>query len=236
MIAIIPAFNEEGRIGEVVKKTKRQSRWVDFVCVVNDGSWDQTAIEAEKAGAFVVHHGQNSGVGAAIRTGMEYGWKNGYAIGVILSGDDQHNPDELDRILSPILHDGYDFVQGSRYLQGGAALNQPIFRSVATRIYAGLFFLATGKWCSDVTNGFRAFRINRIFEEPTIHMFQVWLNRYELEVYLLYRVYTSQVLKRKEVPITIFHHPASENTKMIPILDWWRILRPVIYLKMGIKK
>jgi dolichol-phosphate mannosyltransferase len=236
VIAIIPAFNEEGRIGRVVEKMNHHAARVDLVCVVDDGSSDRTAAVAMQAGAFVLQHQGNMGVGATIRTGMEYGWKNGYSVGVVLSGDDQHDPGELDRIIGPILHDGYDFVQGSRYLKGGSALNQTILKTVMTRIYSVLFFLATGTFCSDVTNGFRAFRFSRLFEEPAIDLNQAWLNRYELEVYLLYKVYSFRTIKKKEAPITIYCHRGSGNTKMIPLLDWWRILRPVILLKLGIKK
>lgn len=236
VIAIIPAYNEQGKIGVVVEKVKQQSQWVHCICVIDDGSTDHTAQEAEAAGAEVIRCAKNQGVGAAIRTGMVYGWQHHFTVGVVLSGDDQHNPEELERVLSPILFDKYTFVQGSRYLKGGATVNQSLFRNFTTRVYPLLFWLVTWKACSDVTNGLRAFRLQPIFEDPTIMLDQEWLNRYELEVYLLYKVYTSNRYTIQEVPITIRYHQQLSSTKMIPLLDWWRILRPLIFLKLGVKQ
>ncbi|MBU1076024.1 MAG: glycosyltransferase family 2 protein [Spirochaetes bacterium] len=237
VIAVIPAYNEQGKIGKVVQKVKRQKKWVQLICVVDDHSTDNTYTEAKTAGAFVIRQTRNMGVGAAIRTGIQYGRKNGYTIGVVLSGDDQHDPEELPLVLGPVIKDGYDLIQGSRYIKGGHTVNQGLFRKVTTRIYPILFFLLTGVTCTDVTNGLRAFKLDPLFRDKMINLDQGWLNRYELEVYLLYRIYTQKKYKKKEVPITIKYHPKEiGSTKMSPLIDWWRIFRPMIFLKFGLKK
>lgn len=236
-VAIIPAYNEQGKIGNVVKKLKKEKKWIHRICVIDDCSSDRTSKEAEKYGAVVIRHTNNQGVGAAIRTGMEYAYKHHYSIGVILSGDDQHDPSELPLVLSPIIKDDYDFIQGSRYMKGGKTKNQNLFRKITTLFYPVLFFLLTGRICTDVTNGFRGFKLDKIFNDKSINLGQSWLNRYELEVYLLYKVYRSRKYKRKEVPITIqYHNKEIGSTKMIPFIDWWRILRPIIFLTLGVKK
>ena len=222
----------------MVNKIKQScSEFISTICVVNDCSTDNTGRIASDAGAVVLTHKNNSGVGAAIRTGLDFALSEGYDIAVIISGDDQHKPEEMKSVLNPIINGDADFVQGSRFMKGGISISQPLFRKIFTKLYPWMFYLLTGKKCSDITNGFRAFRIKKVFGDPSINLHQEWLNKYELEVYLLYKVYTSKNLKRAEVPITIvYHETRSERTKMKPLIDWWRILRPMIYLKLHLKK
>ena len=116
---VVPAWNEAGKIGDVVRKVPR--RWASCVIVVDDCSADRTADEAREAGAeVVIRHERNRGVGAGIRTGLLEARRLGYEIGAILSGDDQHVPAELPRILAPVFAGEADLVQGSRWLPGGA--------------------------------------------------------------------------------------------------------------------
>jgi dolichol-phosphate mannosyltransferase len=237
-ILIIPAFNESLKIENVIKKVNMHcSMIVDTICVIDDCSSDDTADKAAKAGAFVLRHEKNMGVGAAIRTGLDYGCKENYDIAVIISGDDQHDPAEMKSVLTPLQTDNYDFIQGSRFIKGGKTINQPLFRKILTKAYPLVFFILTGKYCSDITNGFRAFKLKPICSDPSINLHQEWLNRYELEVYLLYKVYNSNMYKKKEVPISIlYHNNIKDRTKMKPLIDWWRIFRPLLLLKLKLKK
>ena len=237
VLAIIPAFNEEKNVGKVISKVQRHPELIDTILVVDDHSTDNTSHYAKEMGAVVVRHEENLGVGAGIRTGIDYGIKNKFDIAVILSGDNQHEPDELPVVLGPVINSEFDVVQGSRYLKGGKTVNQTVFRKISTRFYTVLFFLFTFRRCSDVTNGFRAINIEKLSNDQSINIYQNWLNRYELEVYLLYHFYTSREYLVKEVPITIYYHGKKTNwTKMVPFVDWWRILRPIIFLRFGIKK
>jgi dolichol-phosphate mannosyltransferase len=229
--AVIPAFNEEGKIGRVLRKIP--PGLVDVVIVVDDCSRDGTAEEARAGGAVVLRHAVNQGVGAGIRTGIDYAREHGYDIVVILSGDDQHDPSELPIVLAPLLSGECDLVQGSRRLGGGRMVQIPWFRRLTTAIYPVLFWLCTGFRSTDATNGFRAFKVS-IFRDCSINLWQTWLNRYELEPYLLYQAVVTG--KRvKEVPITIIYHQEG-TTKMRGLKDWWRILRPLVLLKLGLKR
>ncbi|MCX6244916.1 MAG: glycosyltransferase family 2 protein [Bacteroidetes bacterium] len=237
-IIIIPAYNESTKIGNVVNKVNLYCKtMIDRICVVDDCSTDNTSEIASNAGAHVLRHEKNLGVGAAIRTGLDYGYRENFDIAVVISGDDQHNPQEMDRVLDPVKRDGFDFIQGSRFLKGGTTINQPLFRKILTKAYPIIFFILTGKKCTDITNGFRAFKIKTVYEDTSINLHQDWLNSYELEVYLLYKVYHSNKYLVKEVPISILYHKEmKERTKMKPFIDWWRIFRPMILLKLKIKK
>lgn len=233
-IAIIPAYNEKGKIGKVVSKVIEEKA-VDLVLVADDGSKDGTKEEAESAGATVLRHKKNSGVGSAIRTGIQYAQEKGFSIAVVMGGDDQDNPKEIRRLLAPILDDHFDFVQGSRYMPGGTRINIPLFRWVTTGFFSFLFKVLTRFPVTDGTNGFRAFRLS-VVEQNGINIHQKWLNKYELEPYLYYKV-IEHGLNVTEVPVTK-SYPESKigYSKMVPFLDWWSILRPLIFLRLGLKK
>lgn len=230
---VIPAYNEQGKVGRVLAKIP--AGVIETAIVVDDASSDATAEEARQGGAHVITHPQNKGVGAALRTGIDHARAQQYDIVAILSGDDQHDPSELPRVLAPLLAGECDLVQGSRRLGGGATVAMNLFRRVTTYVYPWLFRLSTGFRfpSTDATNGFRAFRLS-IFEDPRIDLWQPWLDTYELEPYLLHRAVTTGKRVR-EVPITIVYHGRG-TTKMRAVRDWWRIARPLVYLSLGLRK
>lgn len=157
VLIVIPAFNEQGKIGQVINKIPVQLH--SDVLVVDDCSSDKTAEEASRAGAHVIRHERNQGVGAAIRSGIDYALANHFDIVAILAGDDQHDPNDLPGLVKPILVDGYDFVQGSRRLRGLQVPNIGSFRRLFTWVYAIIFRVLTGFSCTDATDGGRAFHI-----------------------------------------------------------------------------
>jgi dolichol-phosphate mannosyltransferase len=235
MYVVLPAYNEQGKIGRVVEKVKNIEA-VSKIVVVDDCSNDATSEEANSAGATVIKHKENMGVGAAIRTGINYGRKNNLDICIILSGDDQHEPMEINRVVEPILNNEYDFIQGSRRLKGGRVVNDRLFRKITTQLYSAFFSMLVLRRITDATNGFRAFRLS-IFDEPEIDIEQSWLDRYELEPYILYKALKNKNIRLKEVPITIYYHGSRKQfTKMKPFRDWWRLARPMIYLGLKLRK
>ena len=229
---VVPAWNESGKIGEVVRKVPRH--WASCVIVVDDCSSDDTAGEAREAGAeVVIRHETNRGVGAGIRTGLLEAKRRGYAYAAVLSGDDQHEPDELPRVLAPLFRDEADLVQGSRWLPGGATPGIPPERLWGTRIYSLLFRLVSGFPSTDGTNGMRAFRLS-LLDDPRIRLEQAWLDRYELEPYLLFQAVRCRY-RIREAPVTVRYHSRG-TTKMRVVQDGWRIVRPLVFLRLGIKR
>jgi glycosyltransferase involved in cell wall biosynthesis len=154
IVAIIPAYNEEDTIGTVVLRTKP---YVDKVIVVDDGSKDKTAETAQLAGAEVVQHITNGGKGAALKTGFEYAEKLHVDVVVCLDADAQHNPDDIPKIIAPILSGEAEMVIASRYENKDGVKDIPIYRRF------GLWVLnkATnfGSECNvmDTQCGFRAY-------------------------------------------------------------------------------
>lgn len=233
-LVVLPAYNEEGKIGRII--SKMPSEWVHETVVVNDGSTDNTEKESRNAGATLINHPRNMGVGAAIRDGIKYALEKRYDIVVVMGGDDQDNVSEIGRLLRPILFDKFDFVQGSRYMAGGTRINIPQYRRFSTALFSWIFRKLTDYPITDGTNGYRAFR-TCIFKNKSINLDQDWLNKYELEPYLLYNTIKSG-FHVTEAPVTK-RYPKDRKlgyTKMIPIVSWWSILRPLIFLRIGIKK
>lgn len=234
ILAFLPAFNEEGKIGKAVSKIPTDC--VDQILVVDDGSTDNTKREADNAGALVIRKKTTHGVGSAIKTGIEFGKQNGFSVLVILAGNNKDDPTEIPKLIDPIVKEGYDLVQGSRYLIGGFHYKMPKYRLVATKyIHPLLFSLVTRHRITDSTNGFRAFKLS-ILDDERIDIYQDWLDKYELEPYLLYKA-VRLGYKVKEVPVRKIY-PSKEQgyTKMKPFIGWWSILRPLFYLSLGIKK
>jgi dolichol-phosphate mannosyltransferase len=229
VLIVIPAYNEQGKVGLVVQKVLTQV--TDTVLVVDDCSTDQTAMEAQTVGALVINHEHNLGVGGAIRTGIDYALAHDFQVVAVLSGDNQHDPAELPGLLRPILVEGYDFVQGSRRLQGLQSPNIRWFRRVFTWVYAITFRLLTGFTCTDATNGGRAFR-TRIFLDGRINLWQEWLNSYELEPYLFYKVVRRDTKSPKPDEGHLSHERNNQDETGARLV---RILRPIVYLA-GVEK
>src|ERR1700750_808118 len=99
VLAIIPAFCEQRFIGEVVRQVRQ---YVDAVVVVDDGSRDQTAAQAEAAGAHVIRHPTNLGKGAALKTGLEYAVSIKASFFLFLDGDGQHDPSEIPAFIEAV--------------------------------------------------------------------------------------------------------------------------------------
>src|SRR5215467_3736318 len=234
MLCVAPAWNEGERIARVVKAVPEGV--VDDMLVVDDGSSDDTAAHAESAGAKVLRAGRNRGVGAAIRSGIGYAIQNGYEVVVVISGGGKTPPEQIPRLTEPILHGDAELVQGSRYVQGGEFLRMPLRRRLGTRGYTFLFSLLVGRRVTDASSGFRAIRLS-LFDDKRINLWQDWLDRYELEPYLLFKALRLGH-KVVEAPVTI-EYPKTDGiayTKMRALVDWWKIFRPILFLGLGIKK
>lgn len=233
ILACAFAYNEGDKIRRTLARHPR-TRNYDLM-VMDDGSTDDS-LDQVPEGVLVLRNPRNCGIGAAMKRVFAYALEQNYDVLVIQAGNDKDDPLEIPRLLAPILEDRADFVQGSRFLPGGGYGNTPAYRILATRfIHPWLFSLATRKRVTESTNGFRAFRTT-ILRDPRVDWRQPWLDRYELEPYLLYKAIRLGY-RHMEVPVTKVYPPHREGyTKMKPFSGWWSILRPVVYLLLGIKK
>jgi glycosyltransferase involved in cell wall biosynthesis len=162
VLVVIPAYNEHGRIGHVVKSVKGLLPTVS-VLVVNDCSSDDTEREAREAGATVVTHLINLGYGAGLETGYIYALKHNYGIIVQMDGDGQHIPKEVPKILSPVLNREADIILGSRYLSAENNYKTSFGRRMGQKFFGLIFSLITGYKITDPTSGFQCLN-RRAFE------------------------------------------------------------------------
>lgn len=199
-IVIIPAFNEQAAIGEVVKKSLQ---YADDVLVVDDGSKDNTCEIAEKAGASLLKHPTNFGKGVSLRDA--FAQVNGYDIVVTIDGDGQHNPDEIPKLIEPILRDNADFVNGSRYLNGFDE-NTPAYRRVGQRVLDIATNITAGTSVTDSQSGFRAFK------GSTISCYKFRDPGFGIESEMIADAAENN-LKILEVPITVKYDVENSSTK-----------------------
>ena len=151
ILVIIPAYNEERTIGQVVREIREQGY---EVLVVDDGSADQTIGVARGAGAKVLRHFFNLGQGAALQTGFEYAQKQNYDIVVTFDADGQHEVKDITKILEPLLLGKYDVVLGSRFLR--LENKVPLFKKIVLKLAVIFTRLTTGLKVTDAHNGLRA--------------------------------------------------------------------------------
>lgn len=230
---VIPALNEAGKIGRVLDKLPRDGRFEAIV--VDDGSTDGTGDEARAHGAaLVIRHEPRQGVGAAIRDGWAAGLVRKRPYLALLSGDDQHDPAELVSAFEALQRTGADYLQGSRWIPGGKVVGPTGGRGRGTKIYSIVFSVLAGRRITDATNGFRIFR-SSILDDPRIRLDQPWLTSYDLEPYLLFKSIRGGY-KVIEHPVTVVYHVTEGYTKMRGVRDWWRLFRPALLLRTGVKR
>ena len=230
---VIPALNEAGKIGRVLDKMPRDPRFEAIV--VDDGSTDGTGDEARAHGAAVVlRHDVRGGVGAAIRDGWRVAIARDRPYVAVLSGDDQHEPAELIRAFEALERAAADYVQGSRWMSGGRVEGPANGRGFGTRLYSAAFSILAWRRITDATNGFRILR-TQILLDPALDLDQDWLTSYDLEPYVLYKA-IRRGYRVVEVPCTVRYHAREGYKKMRGVRDWWRLFRPAILLRLGVKR
>ena len=233
VIAIGPMYNEGDRALQVVRRFP--PGLVNEVVIVDDASTDGGGQKVARGGATVLTLTKRSGPGTAIRAGIDYGLKKGYDVFVIFATNGKDNPQEISRLLAPIQENRADFIQGSRYLEGGSWHNMPFHRIWGIPVFTFLFSLAVRRKITDATNGFRAFR-RSLLEDARINLWQEWLEGYPLETYLFFR--SIQLGYRiVEVPITKTYPDSKRGyTKQKPLRDWWNYFKPVPLLAFRLRK
>ena len=153
-VAIVPACDEAGSVGAVVREIRALDPGLEVV-VIDDGSTDRTAAEAQAAGAHVVRLPFNLGIGGAVQTGFRYAFEHGFELAVRLDGDGQHDPGELPRLVAPIVADEADIVVGSRFA-GEASYRPRLARRIGIVVFSRVVSLLTRQRLTDPTSGFQA--------------------------------------------------------------------------------
>lgn len=197
IVAVIPAFNEEDRVADVVRRCLSR---VDAVVVVDDGSRDATGVRARAAGARVVRHVMNRGLGAALTTGLYAALSMGASVVVTLDADGQHRPEEMGRLVEALARDGNEAALGSRMLTREG--NMPLLRRVYQRVGNALTFVLFGASVTDSQCGFRA------FSRSALERMHLQTDRMEVSSEIVSELHRRGI-RFVEVPVTAVYTPYS---------------------------
>ncbi|MBI5847256.1 MAG: glycosyltransferase family 2 protein [Nitrospirae bacterium] len=215
---IIPAFNEEKRIGDVIAGVRGM---IADIIVVDDGSEDATEAVAKRSGAHVIRHDRNCGKGMALRTGISHALKQGYAAVITIDGDGQHAPAEIATFLAAFAADKGDIIIGTR-LWDRAAI--PLYRYIPNQI--GIFCISKAAGCriEDTQSGFRLYR------REVLETVQIETTGFETETELLIKAGKAG-FRICCVPVSAIYH-RDYTTNFRPVRDFYRI--SILFLKLTI--
>ncbi len=161
IMILIPALNEEDNLKELLPKIPDQVNGEQVgVLVIDDGSEDQTRQVTLDQGFLVASNPVNRGGGAALRVGYDILKKSTCSICVTMDADGQHQPEEIIKLVSPIIKNQFDFVIGSRIL--GAREHDSTIRIAGVYLFGALISFLLGKKFSDPSSGFRAFKMDKM--------------------------------------------------------------------------
>jgi glycosyltransferase involved in cell wall biosynthesis len=207
---VLPAFNEAGRIGAVVKAVRGYSL---HVVVVDDGSGDATAAEAEAAGAIVVRHGKNRGKGVALQSGMDHVAGMGLACVITMDSDGQHAPEDIPAFLDGYLSSGAPVVMGNR--MAGDTSVMPRDRYLTNRFMSWLLSCRMGQRVPDTQCGYRLYRLDML---PYL---RTRSGGFAAESEVLIRI-SRGGFKIASVPIRVIY--GTEVSKIRPVRDTFRFI------------
>jgi glycosyltransferase involved in cell wall biosynthesis len=187
--AIIPAYNEEKTIQQVIREVKN---YIETIIVIDDGSTDNTFEMAKSEGATVYHHIINRGLGGALSTGIQGALREGTDIFLTFDADGQHRATDIPKMIKPIIENEADIVIGSRLLN--LSKNMPIFRKLANRIANAITYILFGIKTTDSQSGLRC------FNKKTAQLIDIKSNSMEVSSEIIKEIRTHN-LKLIEVPI-----------------------------------
>lgn len=226
VIVVLPAFNEELVIGEVIDRVINELSKINNICpqliVVDDGSTDETNKIVLAKGVEVIKHVINRGLGGSIMTGLEYARMKQADVLVTMDADGQHNPKNIYELIKPIVEQQYDVVIGSRFL--GKSKNLNIIRKLILKGGNLITYLLFGIYSSDSQSGFRA------FSKRAINSINLRTQRMEVSSELFIQIKKNK-LRLTEVPIEVKYTPYS-MAKGQSNLNAFRILLKLI-LRFG---
>ncbi|MCF7871700.1 glycosyltransferase family 2 protein [Candidatus Woesearchaeota archaeon] len=211
---IIPGFNEERHIGEVIKRTKNKG--FKNIIFVDDGSDDKSAKIAEKCGAIVLKHIINLGKGAAARTGCEYAIEHNFDIIILMDADGQHKPEDIPRFLNALKEK--DIVFGYRKLDK----KMPPIMRFGNWFINKVSEIVTGLKIKDTQSGFRCFYTKKYKK------IQWNATNYSMESEMIVKVAKNK-LKYTEIPIDTIYLDTFKGTT---IFDGIKVVLNILKFKI----
>jgi glycosyltransferase involved in cell wall biosynthesis len=227
LIVLIPAYNEENHVGEVINQIPTRIKGINelFTLVVDDGSTDNTAKEAEIAGVIVVSHVHNLGLGYAFNTGLNKALEMRADIMVNIDADGQFSPNDIPHLIAPILRGEADFVTGDRFTDEDGKLQKPKNMSDikfwGNKRMSELISLLTDDKYNDVSCGFRAYSKEALLQLNLTGKFT-----YTQETFI---DLSSKGLTIKTVPVSVKYFPDRNSRVANNILKYMGRTTKIIF-------
>lgn len=234
-LCIVPVYNQRNELPRLLEKCRR-GVVCDQLLFVDDGSTDGSAEMIRESGFKYILSGKRHGIGHALIQGTRYAFEHGFDVIVHMAGNGKMQPEEMDRVLAPLRQGRADYAWGSRFLPGGRFDNAPLFRRLGIRYAFNLVpLLCAGRWVSDATCGFRAYRLS-LLTRFVPEWDAKWLHGYEFEYFVLIKILKSGV-RYTEVPISMLYPASKKNySKIVPIISWWAMVKPWLVVAMGLDR
>jgi dolichol-phosphate mannosyltransferase len=232
---VIPSYNEAARLSRLIPAIPRDL--VDEVIVVNDQSTDDTSAVARSLGAQVIDRDERAGPGPAIRSALDLlraGSGPKADVVVVMAANGKHDPAQIPEMVAPIAEQGYDLVRGSRFVDGGHHVHMPWHRLQLIKLFTFLARVLLRQRITDATGGYQAYRLS-ILDDPSVDLHQPWLGRYEVETYLMAKTLL-RGYRWKEIPVNITYPESGTYTRARAVVDWWGYFRPIVLLRLHIRK
>lgn len=220
-------INEGERVQRQLERMKTYSDTIDIVVAdggSTDGSLEHSFLERQGVTALLTKKGKGK-LSAQMRMAFAWALSEGYVGVVVVDGNGKDDisaiPDFIDK-----LDDGYDHIQGSRFVPGGKAINTPLSREIGLHlIHAPLISLAAGRRHTDTTNGFRAYS-SRLLADKDIAVFRDIFQTYELHYYLAIESSRRKEYRTTETPVTrAYPKKGKTPTKISPVKGNAHILK-----------
>lgn len=190
---VIAAYNEGKSILKVISKLQKTG--YNTIVVVDDGSKDNTYDVALSSGVTVLRHIVNRGQGAALKTGIDYAYKNGADLIVTFDADGQHRVEDLNAMIAPVNSGKYDVTLGSRFLR---PVKMPLFRRIMLKFAIVVVWFFYGIKMTDAHNGFR------VLSRKAARTINITSDRMEHASQIVEEIH-KKGLKYKEVPVVILY-------------------------------
>jgi len=203
-LACIPAYNEESVISKVVKEVQK---YVDKVVVCDDGSTDKTSENANSAGAIVIKLESNKGKGAAMRSLFDYAKKENADIVVTIDGDGQFLPEEIPKLIKPVMNNQADIVIGYRFDDKD---EMPTYRRVGNKLLDKVSNLATELPYRDTQSGFRS------YSKKAIESIKITTNGFGADSDILIDA-SRKGLRISEEKITVLYNTGGKTSTKNPV-------------------
>ncbi len=210
----IPVMNEGDKIKNQLLSMFPFSKMADIIIAdwgSNDGSTDPKFLKKMNVRTLLTLKSPGR-QGTQLRMAFSYALQQGYEGIIQIDGNNKDKPDAIPNFIRE-LDKGFDYLQGSRFIKGGQAINTPLVRSIAVRFLGSpILSLGARYWYTDITNGFRGYS-KKYLLHPKVKPFRDIFVRYEFNMYLTVRA-NQLGLKTKEIPVVRAYAPGKIATKI----------------------